>query len=150
MAERRPGGVGQVRVRGTQDGLVVQLPPDVPFPILLGQVRATIDGHAEFFRNGQVVIDYADRVPNVEEIVALRALLTERGVTLRTVTATAVAHRELLRSWGYPPLRLVRTEEEERRAEAPAPVEAERSALYLRRTLRSGASVSHEGDIVVL
>lgn len=149
MAERRQTEPGGVRVRGTQDGLIMQLPPDVPLPVLLGQVRGYIEGNKEFFRRAELVIDYADRIPNMEEIVALGALLAERGVTLRTVTASQPAHRELLRSWGYHPLRLVR-DSPDGRGDAVAAYEHERAALYVRRTLRSGASVQSDGDVVVL
>lgn len=151
MAERSRSELGQVRVRGTQDGLVMQLPPDVPLPTLLGQVRGCIDGGGEFFRRADIVIDYANRVPNVEEIVALRALLSERGVTLRTVTASNPSSREVLRSWGYHPLRVVSKDAEEGRAQGPgALADTERSALYVRRTLRSGAYIQGEGDVVIL
>lgn len=164
MAERRRSELGQVRVRGTQDGLIMQLPPDVPLPTLLGQVRGYVDGNADFFRHAELVIDYAERVPNVEEIVALRALLTERGLTLRTVTASLPAHRDLLRSWGYSPLRLVtKDDQEDGRGPAQAhehgvgptregtlPIEVERTALYIRRTLRSGTSIESDGDVVIL
>ncbi|HET9017745.1 MAG TPA: septum site-determining protein MinC [Thermomicrobiaceae bacterium] len=150
MAERRPSELGQVRVRGTQDGLVVQLPPDVPLPTLLGQVRGCVDGGGEFFRQAQLVIDYADRTPNVEEIAALRALLTERGLALRTVTASLPEHRELLRSWGFAPLRLVARDPQPGEGVASGAVEGERVALYVRRTLRSGSSVRSDGDVVIL
>ncbi|HUZ00596.1 MAG TPA: septum site-determining protein MinC [Thermomicrobiaceae bacterium] len=151
MAERRQSELGQVRVRGTQDGLLVQLPPDVPLPTMLGQVRSCIDGGGEFFRQAQLVIDYTDRVPNVEEIAALKALLGERGLALRTVTASVAEHRELLRAWGFTPLRVVARDPGQAGDGAPStPVEGERTALYVRRTLRSGAAVGSDGDVVVL
>lgn len=150
MAERRQSEAGQVRVRGTQDGLVLHLPPDLPLPVLLGEVRSCIDGRADFFRHAEIVLDYANRVPNVEEIVALRALLSERGITLRTVTATVPAHRELLRSWGYHPLRVVSRDDRPEAGHANPAAEGERHALYVRRTLRSGAAVRSDGDVVIL
>lgn len=151
MAQRRQTELGQVRVRGTQDGLVMSLPPDVPLTVLLGQVRGCIDGSGEFFQDAELVIDYTNRVPNVEEIVALRALLSERGVNLRTVTASSPAHRDLLHSWGYRPLRLMPRDGESGDPAAAGPsADTERPALYVRRTLRSGTSIRGEGDVVVL
>ena len=139
-------GQDQVRVRGTREGLILSLPAHTPFPDVLGQVRGYVDGGGQFFRDGEVVIDYADRTPNVEEIVALKGLLTERGIRLRTVVSAHPPYRDLLRSWGYHPLRLVEQPAEPRDV---APVTEERVALYVRRTLRSGASVQADGDIVV-
>lgn len=151
MAERRHGGHEQVRVRGTRDGLIMHLPPDAPLPALLGQVRSCIDGSGEFFRHAELVLDYGGRVPNVEEIVALRALLDERGVRLRTVISNIQAHRDLLRSWGYVPLRVVSNDQSDVRGEAPhSNLDGERVALYVRRTLRSGSAVRTDGDIIVL
>jgi septum site-determining protein MinC len=135
-----------VRLRGSREGLILSLPAHAPFTAVLGQVRSYVDGGGQFFRDGEVVIDYGDRTPNVEEIIALKGLLTERGVRLRTVVSGHPPHRDLLRSWGYHPLRLVEPPSEQRDA---APVTDERVALYVRRTLRSGASVQADGDIVV-
>ena len=147
MVQPRRGEQEQVRVRGTREGLIVQLPAHAPFPDVLGQVRASVDSGGEFFRDGEVILDYADRTPNVEEIVALKGLLAERGVRLRTIVAGRQSHRELLRSWGYHPLRLVEQGDDSR--EVAAASTDERVALYVRRTLRSGASVVSDGDIVV-
>lgn len=140
---------GQVRVRGTQDGLIMTIPADLPFPDLLGQVRSSVEGTGDFFRHGEIVVDYGSRVPNLEEILALQALLSERGVRVRTVTAGVRAYQELLRGWGYHPLRPV----PEQRAEPDEPAEpiadVERPAYYVRRTLRSGAMVQSEDDVIV-
>lgn len=152
MAEQqRHSGLGNVRIRGTQEGLILELPQDLQLPELLGQVRATIDGGGDFYRQAQVVLDYATRVPNIEEIVALRAMLAERGVSMRTVTASTAAHREMLRSWGFHPLHVVSIEDSSHHGDVPAlTADGERAALYVRRTLRSGALVHSDGDIVIL
>lgn len=147
MVYPRQGALEQVRVRGTRDGLILQLPTHLPFADLLGQVRASVDGGGDFFRSGEIILDYAERTPNVEEIVALKGLLAERGIHLRTVVAGRQVNRDLLRSWGYHPLRLVEQGDDVR--ESAAGSAEERSALYVRRTLRSGASIGSDGDIVV-
>lgn len=152
MAERYHETYEQVRVRGTRDGLILQLPLRAPLPVLLGLVRGCIDGGGEFFQQSELVIDYGGRVPNVEEIVALRALLEERGVRLRTVISGNPTYGELLRSWGYHPLRVVSesSADEGHDAGAHAVSDGERNALYVRRTLRSGSSVQSDGDVVVV
>ena len=148
MVQSRQGGHEQVKVRGTRDGLILQLPTHLPFADLLGQVRASVGSGGEFFRSGEIILDYAERTPNVEEIVALKGLLAERGIRLRTVVAGRQASRDLLRSWGYHPLRLVDAGDEVR--EVAVGAADERTALYVRRTLRSGASIGADGDLVVL
>ncbi len=152
MAERHHEKYEQVRVRGTRDGLILQLPLEAPLPVLLGLVRGCIDGGGEFFQQSELVIDYGARVPNVEEIVALRALLTERGVRLRTVISGNPTYNELLRSWGYHPLRVVSQGaiDESQEAGTHTNADGERTALYVRRTLRSGSSIQSDGDVVVV
>lgn len=154
MVEKRRE-VGQVRVRGTQDGFVLQLPVGVPLPTLLSQVRSSIDGARDFFRDGELIVDYGGREPNLEEIVALQRLLSDRGVRLRAVTSSVPEHRELLRSWGFHPLRLVDREDSPSPvrplpSHGSAPAEGEHLALYVRRTLRSGMSISSDGDLVIV
>lgn len=152
MAERYHENYEQVRVRGTRDGLILQLPLEAPLPVLLGLVRGSIDGRGDFFQQSELVIDYGARVPNVEEIVALRALLEERGVRLRTVISGDPTYGELLRSWGYHPLRVVAqgTVDESSDATSQPGTDGERAARYVRRTLRSGSSVQSDGDVVVV
>jgi septum site-determining protein MinC len=154
MVEKRHE-FGQVRVRGTGDGLVLQLPVGLPLPALLSQVRTSLEGHHAFFRDAELVIDYGEREPSLEELVALQQLLSDLGVRLRAVTSSRAEHRERLRSWGFHPLRLVG------RQAGPSPVlpvpppssssaEGAQPAQYLRRTLRSGMSVTSEGDLVIV
>lgn len=153
MTSQRQFEEGQVRVRGTQDGLLLQLPASVPFPAVLGQVRGQIDGNGDFFRKAEIVIDFAHREPNVEEIAALTTLLADRQVKLRAVTSSVPSHRELLRSWGHHPLRIAARDALPDRSDHLETVVAstvDRAARYVRRTLRSGNSVSSEGDVVVL
>jgi len=152
MAERYRENFEQVRVRGTRDGFILQLPLEAPLPVLLGMVRGCIDGGGDFFQQSELVIDYGARVPNVEEIVALRSLLAERGVRLRTVISGNPTYGEMLRSWGYHPLRVVSqgAVDEGQETGTHSGAESERSALYVRRTLRSGSSIQSDGDIVVV
>ncbi len=152
MAERYHENYEQVRVRGTRDGLILQLPLEAPLAVLLGLVRGCIDGGGEFFQKSELVIDYGARVPNVEEIVAIRALLEERGVRLRTVISGNPTYGELLRSWGYHPLRVVAQGAVDERQDTTVQTgtDGERSATYVRRTLRSGSSVQSDGDVVVV
>lgn len=154
MVEKRRE-TGQVRVRGTQDGFVLQLPVGLPLPAMLSQVRSSIEGAGDFFRGGELIVDYGEREPNLEEIVALQRLLSDRGLRLRTVTSRVPEHRERLRSWGFHPLRLVEREPEHETVRPLGPAASvaagqPQHALYLRRTLRSGMSVSSDSDLVIV
>jgi septum site-determining protein MinC len=138
-------------VRGTQDGLVLHLPVDLPRPALIEHVREYLADAGSFFRRAEMVIDYGTRPPDSEELGALRSVLAAHAITIRSVTAAIPAYRELLRAWGYQTIRLNGRDDATgvRDLLIPHP-EGERGALYVRRTLRSGSSVRSVGDIVIL
>ncbi len=129
----------------------MHLPPDLPRPALLEELRACLTGAGDFFRQAEVVIDYGTRPPDVEEIVALRSVLAGRAITIRSITAAIPAYREILQAWGFHPIRLNGWDNTVHGREIPvAHTEGERGALYVRRTLRSGSSVRSAGDVVIL
>lgn len=142
---------GEVRVRGTQDGLVMHLPSDVPRSALIEHVREYLAGAGGFFRRAEVVIDYGTRPPDSEELAALRSVLGANAITVRSVTAAIPAYRELLQVWGFQTIKLNGRDDATgiRDLLIPHP-EGERGALYIRRTLRSGARVRSIGDVVIL
>ncbi len=152
--ERGGGAAALIKVRGTRDGLLLTVPDDAR-AIPAGEVAAALAAHlaasATFFSGAEVIVDLGDRQVAEEEIAAYRRVLEERGVVVRGFTASSPAGRELLRKQGYHPLHVVPVERHvapQPVAQAPTPDLAE--ALYLRRTLRSGARVRHHGHLVIV
>ncbi|MCS7050489.1 MAG: septum site-determining protein MinC [Thermomicrobium sp.] len=138
-----------VRVRGTQDGVRLLLPRAVPFPLVLSQVCALLESQAGFFRGAALLLDFADREPLLEEVVALQQVLDGRGVRVDAITAGVPEYRERLARWGY------RTDQTgpARRLRLVAPDhdgEWDGKATYVRRTLRSGMTVEADGHLVVI
>lgn len=134
-----------VRVRGTREGIVFYLPEGPAGDEILAQVADAIDGSRDFFKDVQVIIDYGKRPPTLTEIERLTDALTERNLGIRAFTATVPEYRAMLHQWGHTPLRVV---ERPRRA-TPAVIPA-RDATYVKRTLRSGAAVSSDSDLLVV
>ncbi|HEX5501620.1 MAG TPA: septum site-determining protein MinC [Thermomicrobiales bacterium] len=149
-----PGGTGRsptIRMRGTRDGLVLSLPEDARAASpkeVAAALAAHVDGAAAFFTGAEVIVDLGDRELTEDEIAFYRLVLEEREVALRGFTAATPPARALLRKQGYHPLQLVpdRTRPGAARGAAQEPGEA----LYLRRTLRSGARVRHHGNLVIV
>jgi septum site-determining protein MinC len=140
--------VGQVKVRGTQDGIVFQLPDDLPSDEVVSQIRDAVERGGDFYRDARVVIDFDHRLVEEQEIERIERLLNQRGIVVGSVTASRPESRATLTSIGRRPLRIVA-----RRDDPPTPrgqPEEERQALYVRRTLRSGASVVSDGDLIVM
>jgi len=138
-----------VRVRGTQDGVRLLLPPTVPFAAVLAQVRDLLETRAAFFRGAALTLDFTEREPVLDEIVALQQVLDARGVRVQAISAGTAEYRERLARWGY------KTEgaESVRRLRLIAPgsdEETDGKATYVRRTLRSGMSVEAAGHLVLI
>lgn len=143
----------RIVVRGTRDGLVIVLPDRGTTRDLVQSLSQRIAGAEGFFRGAEVVLDYGTRTVVAEEIAVLRQVLEERGIALRTATATGFDSRSALRALGYSPLSAmpqppVRGDESPQHV--PAMPRDELPTRYVRRTFRSGMSLHHPGHLTVL
>ncbi len=140
----------QLRVRGTRDGIVFYLPEDLPADELVGQIREAVDSGRDFFKDSQVVLDYDQRLPDQLEIERIEEILTERGVRLTSITASLAESRAVLNELGHRPLRIVARRDRLKELPKRPARDVERTAVYVRRTLRSGATVHSDGDLVIM
>lgn len=159
---RQPGGEAAtlLKVRGTREGLLLTLPDDArAFPP--AEVAAAIAQHLDsaeaFFSGADVIVDLAERDVTESEIAAYRGVLEARGVVVRGFTASSQQGRALLRRGGYHPLQVAppeRVAPNAGHAAAPTPIHPVNAeigeALYVRRTLRSGARLRHHGHLLLL
>ena len=136
----------RLKVRGTRDGIVFTLPEQLTSEELFAELTEALERRAGFLDEAAVVLDYGTRTPDAVELTAIEELFTQHGVALSSVTAAHPDARATLFELGRRPLRLVRRSERE----PSRPLPEERQALYVRRTLRSGASVVSDGDLVVM
>jgi septum site-determining protein MinC len=105
-----------------------------------------------------VIVDLGERDLGEDEIGYYRQTLEERGVVVRGFTAASPQGRAAIRKAGYHPLQVAPLDRVGIAAsQGPAqiahihPVNPEAGeALYLRRTLRSGARIRHHGNLVLL
>lgn len=142
----------RIVVRGTRDGLVIVLPERGTTRDIVHALGVRIAGAEGFFRGAEVVLDYGTRTVVAEEVAILRQVLEDRGITLRTATATGFESRSTLRALGYSPLSAmpqppVRGDEPQH---VPLTPRDELPVRYVRRTFRSGMSLHHPGHLTVL
>lgn len=147
--------VGQIRIRGTREGIGVSLPEHLDTATLINEVRATIDARRDFFQGAQVILDYATRRPDHEEVRAIEALLDEADIGLRSISVARPEYGAMLREMGYAQVHVVApSSQRERDFRRPTPSrrtgEPQTQALYVKRTLRSGTSIEHDGDVVII
>jgi septum site-determining protein MinC len=146
-------------VRGTRDGLLLTVPDDaraVPPREVAGALAAHVASAEAFFGGAEVIVDLGQREISEEEVAAYRRVLEDRGVIVRGFTASSPPAREILRKQGYHPLHVVPVERQPAPQQLPpqqgiaaAPSDVV-EALYLRRTLRSGARVRHHGHLIIV
>ena len=143
-----------IRVRGTREGLLLTVPDDaraIPAQEVAAALAAHLAASEAFFSGSEVIVDLGDRQITEEEVAVYRAVLEERDVVVRGFTANSPQGRELLRKQGYHPLHVVPVERQPApQAASPAPSPDLGEALYLRRTLRSGARVRHHGHLLIV
>jgi septum site-determining protein MinC len=134
-----------IRIRGTRDGLVLHFPEE-PAPLdLIQDLQDEIDRAGNFFQRGEIIIDYGSRPPDQDEIGALLVLLRERGVRLRSVTASTTAYQTLLAEWGFDQPR-TRSHDSTEIAQIH---HEERQAYHIQQPLHSGERVHQNCDVVV-
>lgn len=155
------GGRDLIAVRGTREGLLLSVPEDArahgPREVAAA-LAAHLDQAEAFFNGAEVIVDLGEREFTADEVSFYRLVLEERDVVVRGFTASSPEGRALLRKQGYHPLQVVPPPSVVPSAAPGTPREplghwpeaVEGAALYLRRTLRSGARVRHHGNLVLV
>jgi septum site-determining protein MinC len=131
-------------IRGTtKTGLVMLLPEMLDFPTLCQRLRERLLQGGSFFRGAEVRVQPGRHLsPAERETIA--TIVAEAGMHLREFTEggdpvaevqAALRADQHRRSGGLPP---------------GAVLTQSQTALVITRTLRSGQSVRHDGDVIVL
>lgn len=144
----------RIVVRGTRDGLVIVLPERGTTREVAISLAQRVASAQDFFNGADVVLDYGTRVVAADELTILKQVLEQRGISLRTVTATGFESRSMIRSLGYSPLSAMPQPPQSGAPElvqyAPAAPRDELPVRYVRRTFRSGMSLHHPGHLAVV
>lgn len=133
-------------IRGTtRTGLVILLPEELNFEALCQRLREKLAQGGRFFRGAQVTVQVGRRIVSEAQQEAIASILAEADMVLRKVgeggdpvaeAQAALKAAEHARRSGTLPAAALLAESE--------------TALVVTRTLRSGQSVRHEGDVIVL
>ena len=149
-------------IKGTADGLILE-PGVVDWPAFLVLLTTRLVETGPFFRGGQVTLRTGARIVTADELRELTGLLAEHGLILAAVDTTEpetrLAADTVNVKSGNGSLAKSRAPYPRATAGYPSPaaspgtngktVEA-RSGILLRRTLRSGQAVHHDGHVVIL
>ena len=135
-----------IQIKGLRDSLLVTLGGqawDENQSALLTQ----IDGRASFFQGARLVLDVGTQALGVEEMVRLRDVLSERGISLWAVLSESPKTEKTAQLLGLA-TRLSNKPRVEERREPAEPVSQE-AALFLSKTLRSGTRIEYPGNVVI-
>lgn len=135
-----------IMIRGTtRTGLVILLPDDLEFDQLIQRLQEKLVQSGRFFKGAEVTVQVGRRALQESQHEVIASLLSASHMTLRAVTEggdpvaeaqAALKAAEQSRRSGTVPAAALLTESE--------------TAKVVTRTLRSGQSVRHQGDIIVL
>lgn len=131
-----------VRIRGGRGGLSLVLQPDAPIDSVIQVLRQQIGNSPSFFAGATVRLECAGRDLTGEELALLARTVGEFGMELDTSPRPVAVERQPAR---------------ERRSRRPAfkkeegheMAEYDGRALLVKRTLRSGQTVTFDGSVII-
>ncbi len=131
-----------VRLKGTPEGLRLKV-GRLPWDEVLDGLKRSLAASQGFFRGGKVIVELEGRALDEGTLRSLQRLLDAHELTLWAVLGGDAATERLVRAYGIR-ARLARPSEREAMQTEAA------TALFLRRTLRSGQSLQFPGDVTLI
>ena len=135
-----------VQIKGLRDGLLVTL-GEAGWPVVHTALIAQIDEKSDFFRGARLALDVGGQELHVNEMTGLRDELSERNIILWAVISQSPATENTAQMLG------LATRLSKVRPDTPVQsqtVSPEDSAMWVKRTVRSGVRLEYEGNVVVL
>jgi septum site-determining protein MinC len=136
-----------IHIKGLRDGLLVSL-ADAPWGEQSAALLAQIDRQQAFFNGARLALEIGNQILKVNEMVELRDRLSERNVSLWAIISESPVTEKTAQLLGLAT-----------RVSKPRPEEShnfdtrninEETALFVNKTLRSGARIEFSGHVVVL
>jgi septum site-determining protein MinC len=141
----------KLQIKGIREGLLVTL-GDGEWPDMRSLLLETIDQQVDFFRGGKLYIDVGSQILHAAELGRLRDELSERGLSLWGVLSFSPTTEQTAQILGMATRLSKPSVSPSYRAEASSKTHAQdgEDAVLLRRTLRSGFRIQHEGHIIIV
>lgn len=136
-----------IQIKGLRDGLLVTL-ADASWEEQRAALLEQIDGQQAFFQGARLALDVGAQILKVNEMVELRDRLSERNALLWAVISQSPVTEQTAQLLGLA-TRISKPRPEELRS-FDAQNLGEGTALFINKTLRSGARVEFPGHVVIL
>jgi septum site-determining protein MinC len=135
-----------IQIKGLRDGLLVTL-GDGGWSVLHSSLLSQIDEKPEFFKGAKLALDVGNQELHVSEMTDLRDELSDREIILWAVLSNSPTTENTAQMLG------LATRLSKVRPDTPIQaksVSSEDSAMWVKRTVRSGVRLEYEGNVVVL
>jgi septum site-determining protein MinC len=130
-----------IAIKGGRDGLRMQLDETAGWSELLSALREQLEQGSQFYSGAKVVVDVGERPLASEQLESLLELMRGHGLEPASLASTSRESRNAARAAGVAARALERGA-----AESGGPGEA----LFVKRTVRSGQVLRHQGHVTVL
>jgi septum site-determining protein MinC len=132
-------------IKGFREGLLVTL-GEGDWEKVLNSLFEQIDERVEFFRGGKMAIDVGERSLRAAEMGKLRDSLAEREVNLFAVLSKSTTTEAVAETLG---LSTQKSALKENTRDINRVLYNGETALLIKKTLRSGASVKYAGSVII-
>ena len=148
----------QLRVKGIREGLLITTTTEGSFVVMCDQLQNELAQKSGFLQGSRVALQMGSRPLHKAEVLQLQRLFMEHDLELWAILTEDAATRAIVRECDLA-IRLAGSNTDldgKPIAALPEvdthghPHENGRDVLMLRETLRSGRSVYHEGDVVII
>lgn len=136
-----------IQIKGLRDGLLITI-GNGEWAVLESALLQQIHAQGAFFQGARVALDVGSQILRVNELVALRDRLSDRGVSLWAVLSESPTTEKTAQLLGLA-TRISKPRPEETRQFAVDDL-GEATALFLTKTLRSGMRIEFPGHVVVV
>jgi septum site-determining protein MinC len=136
-----------IQIKGLRDGLLITL-GNGEWAALESSLLEQIHAQGSFFQGARIALDVGSHILKVNEMVALRDRLSDRGISLWAVLSESPTTEKTAQLLGLA-TRISKPRPEETRK---YPVEdlGSATALFITKTLRSGTRIEFPGHVVVV
>lgn len=138
----------KMQIKGIRDGLLVTL-GEGEWPVVRAALMEQIEQQGEFLRGARLALDVGNNILRAAELGQLRDTLSERGVSLWAVLSNSPTTEQTAQTLGLA-TRISKPRPERSMASIETNLQGGEQAVLVKRTLRSGFSLKHNGHVVVI
>lgn len=137
-----------ITIKGTRDGLLIDLGAG-DMAVLLTELARLVESRKTFFRGGKVALQAGDRRLTLRDAIRLRQTLEKHDIAVWAILGTHPTTVAAAEKLGLETALSSQPPSPEPESE-PEHEFIAGTGLLLKRTMRSGQSVSHAGHIVIV